>query len=192
MTWKLWLDDQLDDPATPARHTPEGFVGAKSSEEALTLIHERGLPSFMDLDHDLGGDDTVMRFLHQLTGLHPEGPIPEYRMHTENVVGAKSIEAFLRSWKKSLSLPTLSGYVRPEDILSFVYGGSVAAVFTFDSDAATKIRAFKEEHNKLHKGRDGAIGGRFTFSFTPTTLFTRVDSTCACGAEIDVTDYGSV
>lgn len=37
----------------------------------------------------------------------------------------------------------------------------------------------------------GAIGGRFTYTFTPTGLGVIVTVKCACGAEVDVTDYWS-
>jgi hypothetical protein len=102
MTWKLWLDDQLDDPERPRRHTPDGFVGARSTEEAKELVLARGLPSFMDLDHDLGGDDKVMGFLRWLSDMYPDGPVPEYLIHSENPEGRKNIQAFLSSWKRSL------------------------------------------------------------------------------------------
>lgn len=104
MSWKLWIDDQLDDPETPGRHTPYGFWGAKSSEEAIGYVQAMGLPSFMDLDHDLGGDDTVMVFLCWLATTFPEGPVPDYRVHSMNGIGAKSIESYLESWKRSLTL----------------------------------------------------------------------------------------
>ena len=40
MTWKLWLDDQLDDPETPVRHIPEGWTGAKTSSDFKKLIED--------------------------------------------------------------------------------------------------------------------------------------------------------
>ena len=36
-----------------------------------------------------------------------------------------------------------------------------------------------------------AIGGRLTFSFTPTGLGSAISVKCACGAEKDCTDIGS-
>ena len=36
----------------------------------------------------------------------------------------------------------------------------------------------------------GAIGGVLTFSFTPTSIGMGVGVKCACGAEVNVTDYG--
>lgn len=102
MTWKLWLDDQILDPETPARHTPEGFLGAKSTEEARAIALLRGPPSFMDLDHDLGGDDTAMAFLRWLTYEYPEGPVPQYRVHSQNPIGIQNIISYMESWRRSL------------------------------------------------------------------------------------------
>ncbi len=36
---------------------------------------------------------------------------------------------------------------------------------------------------------EGACGGRLTYSFTPTSLGTVIKVQCACGKEIDLTDY---
>jgi hypothetical protein len=35
----------------------------------------------------------------------------------------------------------------------------------------------------------GAIGGRWTYSFTPTGLGTVIKIRCGCGAECDLTNY---
>ena len=102
MTWKLWLDDQLDDPETPSRHTPEGFMGAKSSHEALELVKKHGMPTFIDFDFDLGGTDTAQTFLYELQSLYPDGPVPDYRVHSRNVYAKEMIGSFLSSWKRSL------------------------------------------------------------------------------------------
>ncbi len=101
---KLWIDDQLDDPHTPLRHTPPGFLGARSTDEAVKLVEEHGLPEYMDLDHDLGGDDRVMVFLRWLSETFPDGPVPKYRVHSENCVGRPAIDSFMSSWVRSLKL----------------------------------------------------------------------------------------
>lgn len=54
MSWKLWLDDDLGDPKKPERMVPPGFIGAKTSADAKSLVLEHGLPEYMDLDFDLG------------------------------------------------------------------------------------------------------------------------------------------
>ena len=57
MSWKLWLDDQADemllDEGVILRPTPEGFITAHSSQEAIKLVRKNGPPEFMDLDCDL-------------------------------------------------------------------------------------------------------------------------------------------
>lgn len=47
-----------------------------------------------------------------------------------------------------------------------------------------------KEHEKICKQTDvGAIGGKYTWSFTQTGLGCIMVLKCACGEEIDVTDY---
>ena len=96
MTWKLWLDDQLDS----VRPVPSGYIGAASSEEAIALVDQLGSPEFMDLDHDLGGEDNAMRFLRYLSNI-VEVP-PGYVVHSRNPCGKENIVSFMESWKKSL------------------------------------------------------------------------------------------
>ncbi|SRR5260221_11333171 len=102
MTWKLWLDDQLDDQNTPSRWIPVGYIGARNTYDAMILVKVKGLPEFINFDHDLGEDDTAMTFLNKLVELYPNGPVPEYQIHSQNPVGSKNIVAFMYSWKKSL------------------------------------------------------------------------------------------
>lgn len=58
------------------------------------------------------------------------------------------------------------------------------------------IHKWMKEHDQakhLRPGRKtryaGAIGGAYTYRFTPTSLGTVVKVKCDCGEEIDVTDY---
>lgn len=100
--YKLFLDDQLDDPNTPKRHTPNGYIGAKSSADAIELVKNQGAPIFLDLDHDLGDNDTALIFLKWLVE-NVDSP-PEYTIHSENPVGKENIISFMESWKKSFTL----------------------------------------------------------------------------------------
>jgi hypothetical protein len=61
-----------------------------------------------------------------------------------------------------------------------------------------KIDKWGEEHiktcpyvgvNENGMPKDGAIGGAITISFTATSLGIVAKVTCACGGEVDVTDY---
>ncbi len=57
-----------------------------------------------------------------------------------------------------------------------------------------------EEHRKINEWvkshpctitYEGAIGGKYTYCFTPTGIGTALKVKCACGAEVDATDYDS-
>lgn len=94
---KLYLDD--------LRQPPEGYVLARSSDEAIALVRELGWPQFMSLDHDLGGDDTTMRFLRMLVNeWDGVSSPPDYQVHSANPVGRENIISFLESWKRSCLL----------------------------------------------------------------------------------------
>ncbi len=103
-TWRLWLDDQHEGPNCPDRHAPEEYFAAATVAEAQALVKTFGWPSHMDLDHDLGGED-VMAFLRWFTEWYPQGPVPTWHVHSKNPVGAKNIEAYLDSWRRSLAEP---------------------------------------------------------------------------------------
>jgi len=103
VTWNLWLDDERNPglAADPSEPQVSGWVWAKSTKEAIKLVETLGNPAFMSLDHDLGGDDTSMKFLKWLANYsYPS----EYQVHSANPVGAKNIVSFMESWKKSLLL----------------------------------------------------------------------------------------
>lgn len=72
--------------------------------------------------------------------------------------------------------------------------------FTLDKDGLTKLSTFLDNHNKTCKyyddgtsleSKSGAIGGRLTYAFTPTSLGVITVIKCACGAEVNVTDFDS-
>ncbi len=53
-----------------------------------------------------------------------------------------------------------------------------------------KTIQFMSEHRAKHGRYEGAIGGRFTFSFTPTSIGTVQEVLCgSCDDKLDVTDY---
>jgi len=95
-TYKLFIDD--------IRDCPEGFVLARSIEDARDIVSQYGFPIFISLDHDLGPDSTIMEFLHWLAGNYYDEGAPQYLVHSANPVGRANIIAFMTSWDKSLSL----------------------------------------------------------------------------------------
>lgn len=95
MSYKLYLDDLRD--------CPEGFILARSSEDAITIVEIRGMPEFISLDHDLGQEDTSMVFLKWLSN-NFDKPSFNYIVHSANPVGSENIISFIESWKKSLTI----------------------------------------------------------------------------------------
>ena len=98
MTYKLYVDDLRSPP-------DDTWVVCRTSEEAKQTIRDDGMPSFMSLDHDLGGEDTIMLFLHWLADeFYDLGAPPDYQVHSANPIGQQNIVSFLESWKRSLSI----------------------------------------------------------------------------------------
>lgn len=63
--------------------------------------------------------------------------------------------------------------------------------FEIEPEELAKAQGFVSAHRELHAHEsEGAIGGRFTWSFTPTSIGTIVVIRCACGESLDVTNYG--
>jgi hypothetical protein len=67
-------------------------------------------------------------------------------------------------------------------------------MFDLDKEQSIKYNEWTKGHDKVCKftqpgASAGAIGGRLTFEFTPTGLGTIVRVKCACGEEVDLTDY---
>lgn len=101
-SWKLYLDDQYDDPNTPLRRAPAGFEAAHSSKEAIALTIAKGVPCFISFDHDLGENDDATAYIHWLIEHHYNALIPQYQIHSANPIGAMNIRSLMESWKKSL------------------------------------------------------------------------------------------
>lgn len=69
-------------------------------------------------------------------------------------------------------------------------------IFELDAKDCAKLDAFLKAHDKkcpfANPHRQGAIGGRLTYSFTPTSLGVVAKVQCACGqGDIDLSDYES-
>ena len=97
----LFIDDERN------LNNLTGYVVLRSSDEAINYIRQNGWPTFMSLDHDLGGEDTVMVFLKRLVNEIWDGimPVPGYIVHSANPEGAKNIVSYMDSWKKSTLMP---------------------------------------------------------------------------------------
>lgn len=72
--------------------------------------------------------------------------------------------------------------------------------FSVSKEQWNSFEIWKEEHDKSCKFYDdgskidsptGAIGGRFSYCFTPTGLGEVLIINCMCGKSINLTDYDS-
>lgn len=107
-TWKLFLDDERE-PAdiwgkVVSGHDFKSFILCTNTGEAMELVKELGVPSFMSLDHDLGGNDTGMRFVRKLSDYMMDNGlsgIPEFYVHSANPVGKANITEFMASWHRA-------------------------------------------------------------------------------------------
>ncbi|OGY62855.1 MAG: hypothetical protein A2745_01335 [Candidatus Harrisonbacteria bacterium RIFCSPHIGHO2_01_FULL_44_13] len=62
--------------------------------------------------------------------------------------------------------------------------------FVIRIEEVKKLSEWKETHRCRYRGKTGgAIGGKITYCFTPTTIGTIIRVECACGKDIDLTDY---
>ena len=61
--------------------------------------------------------------------------------------------------------------------------------FIISKEDMEKFKKWDNDHNCGHKDYAGAIGGRLTYSFSPTRVGMIIKVICACGEECDLTDY---
>ena len=60
--------------------------------------------------------------------------------------------------------------------------------FKLDPTQIKKLQEWASSY-KCTINDEGAIGGKFTYTFTPNNIGTVEKVICACGQEIDITDY---
>lgn len=94
---KLFIDDER----TPPDDGSEWII-ARSSIQAIELCVD-GCPSFISFDHDLGGDDTAMIFVHWMVDMDLDEPgfIPAdftFYVHSQNPIGRQNIEQYLNRY----------------------------------------------------------------------------------------------
>ena len=94
MSYKLFIDD-LRFPVT------DDWVIARQSGDVINIVQQNGFPQEISFDHDLGYDDTSIRFLHRIAEALMDGKltIPEnftYHVHSQNLVGAKNIHTYMQ------------------------------------------------------------------------------------------------
>lgn len=91
MEYKLFIDDERF-PFS------DDWVIARSSEEAIQIMADRGLPTHIAFDHDLGGHDTSGRVVNWIIEALLDGheivtDTFSFSVHSQNPIGAAMIRA---------------------------------------------------------------------------------------------------
>jgi len=99
MTYKLFIDDERF-PAT------DDWVIVRSSQEAIAMIIEYGMPHFISFDHDLGGEDTAIRVIRWIIDSFLDGnleihPDFDFYVHSQNPIGAENIRKLMSGFLDS-------------------------------------------------------------------------------------------
>lgn len=64
--------------------------------------------------------------------------------------------------------------------------------FSITDDEWERIETWTKEHESTWKHEITAIGGRYDYIFTPTSLGNFLTVRCSCGAEFNATDYNKM
>jgi hypothetical protein len=103
MTYKMFLDDIRNPSWTYPDDPGEEWQTCRSVAAAQAMMEERGWPSVISFDHDLGHDEpTGMAFARWLVELDLDtGGMPAgfaYRVHSANPVGALNIHQLMHGY----------------------------------------------------------------------------------------------
>lgn len=101
MSWNLFLDDERK---LPRCLEDRNFTIARTAKEAIRLVSEKGLPTEMWLDHDLGiPNQDAPLFMHWLintvldTNSLAKAARLKVRIHSHNAIGAENMK---RLWEQ--------------------------------------------------------------------------------------------
>ena len=97
--WEMFIDDER----FPGKDVSDSVVVVRSSQEAIEFCKAaKSLPKNIMFDHDLGGDDTSMRFIRWMVDeLYNDEPKykfhPDFKfsVHSQNPVGAENIKSYM-------------------------------------------------------------------------------------------------
>lgn len=99
MTYRMFIDDERFPP-----NDGHNWNIVRSSDEAIGCVIMLGVPEFISYDHDLGGDDTSIRFIWWMIDAYLDGRIDtfpvNYTIHSQNPIGARNIQELLTGFIK--------------------------------------------------------------------------------------------
>jgi len=96
MSYNLFIDDERAVSWALPDYTDWGvlpWVIARSSEEALKIVQERGIPDRLALDFNLGYGDSILVFLKAFRK-HTD-KMPEWRCHSATWSAERMIASFV-------------------------------------------------------------------------------------------------
>lgn len=90
MNYKMFIDDERFPIA-------DDWAIVRSSDSAIRMIKQNGMPSEISFDHDLGGDDTSIVIVDFIINglLDKDFEIPigfKYSIHSQNPIGSINIK----------------------------------------------------------------------------------------------------
>lgn len=92
MSYKLFLDDER----TPKTKGP--WVVARSYDEFVSIIKEKGAPIYISFDHDLGEEKSGLDCVKWL--INNNIVVRDFNVHSANPVGRDNIISKMKSWIK--------------------------------------------------------------------------------------------
>ena len=104
--WEMFIDDER----YPSESVSKSVVIVRSSQEAIAFCKAAGsLPKNIMFDHDLGGNDTSMKFIHWMTGVIFDDPSDfslrqdfQFSVHSQNPIGAANIKSYMSNLIKEV------------------------------------------------------------------------------------------
>ena len=92
----------IDDERFPPGNGDEWHI-VRITAEAIEYVSKNGVPDLISFDHDLGGDDTAIDFVHWLIDRDLKNPgfigsNCKFVVHSQNPVGARNIEKLLSAY----------------------------------------------------------------------------------------------
>lgn len=97
MSYNLFIDDERFPP-----NDGREWVIVRSSRDAIEYVQTHGIPDYISYDHDLGGDDTSMRFIMWMVDGYLDGSLESfpvnYTIHSQNPIGARNIAGLLQGF----------------------------------------------------------------------------------------------
>lgn len=102
MMWNLFIDDERDPPKDGRE-----WVVCRSKMQVIAAVYDKGMPSYISFDHDLGEDEEtgydIAKWIvnQELAGSLNIPDDFDFYVHSQNPVGKANIEGYLDGYLKA-------------------------------------------------------------------------------------------